>query len=133
MTVVTTTRILGNIRIYLNSCDTVATKGFWNRLLSRPIYREIVNAAKRERLTSAGAITSQYGYCNREQIQGYQLENANNQLAVCIDIIDESDRLLAFCRKYNALLRGRMIVYTQVETWTTGDESATDSDSSRKQ
>ncbi len=121
---------LGKIRIYLTPRDRVAAKGLWDRLNPRPIYREIIDAAKKDDLQSAVAFATHYGFSNGSKVQTQSLESANSHLTLCIEIIDQKDRLEAFCRHHGVLLQGKTIVYKHVEHWAVHEKGLIEEDGS---
>ncbi|HVU33826.1 MAG TPA: DUF190 domain-containing protein [Opitutaceae bacterium] len=123
-------RELGKIRIYLTPRERVAATGLWDRLNPRPVYREIINAAKKEGLQSAVAFMTHYGYSNGDKVRGHEMESANNRLTLCVEIIDQKTRLEAFCRHHGALFKDRTIVYKHVEHWAVHEEGLIEEDGS---
>jgi PII-like signaling protein len=110
-------RELGKIRIYLTPRDRTPAEGFWGRLGAKPIYREIIKAAKQDGLHNAAAFMTHYGFSNGGKLQAEGAEMANPHLTLCVELIDHKDRLEEFCRKHGALLKGKTIVYKHVEHW----------------
>jgi PII-like signaling protein len=120
----------GKIRIYLTPRDRVAARGFLNRLGARPVYREIVSAAKKDGLHSAVAFTAHHGFSNGGQIKSENIEAPNSGLTICVELIDHKDRLEEFCRHHGDLLKGRSIVYKHVEHWSLHEHDLTEQDAS---
>ena len=112
-----TTREMGKIRIYLTPRDRIPASGFWNRLNPKPIYREIIKAAKKDGLNNASAFSTHFGFTNGGKIQAEGTEMPNPNLTMCVELIDHKDKLEEFCRRHGALLKGKTIVYKHVEHW----------------
>lgn len=121
---------MGKIRIYLTPRDRATASGLWNRLSAKPIYREIINAAKADGITSAVAFMAHYGYSNGSKVRTPDPELPNSDLTLCIEIIDHKDRLEAFCRHHGALLKGKTIVYKHVEHWSLEHHKLVEEDAS---
>jgi PII-like signaling protein len=121
---------MGKIRIYLTPRERVKTDGVWARLNARPVYQEIIRAAKEEGLHNAVAFTSHYGYSGGGAIAAKAPEATNAQLTLCVELIDHKDRLEAFCRRHGALLKGKPIVYKHVEHWTMHADHLVEEDAS---
>ncbi len=110
-------REMGKIRIYLTPRDRIPAKGLWDRLNAKPIYREIIKAAKKDGLNNASAFMTHFGFTNGGKIQAEGAEMPNPNLTMCVELIDHKDQLEAFCRRHGALLKGKTIVYKHVEHW----------------
>jgi H+/Cl- antiporter ClcA/PII-like signaling protein len=121
---------LGKIRIYLTPRDRVPTQGFWDRLYAKPIYREIIKAAKHDGLRNAAVFTTHFGFTNGGKNQAEGVETANPHLTLCVELIDSKECLVAFCRKYGDLLKGKTIVYKRVEHWDVRDTELVEGDAS---
>lgn len=124
------TREIGKIRIYLTPRDRIPAKGFWEKLNAKPIYREIIKAAKAEGLNNAAAFMTHYGFTNGGRVQAEGLETANPHLTLCVELIDHKDKLEEFCRRHGALLRGKTIVYKHVEHWDVRGQEVIERDAS---
>ncbi len=111
------THDIGKIRIYLTPRDRVAAHGFWDKLGAKPLYREIVKAAKRDGLRNAAAFMTHFGFTGGGTVQALGAETANPDLTLCVELIDSKDRLEEFCRRHGELLKGKTIVYKNVEHW----------------
>lgn len=112
------TREMGKIRIYLTPRDQTPPNGFWSKINSRPLYRAIINAAKKDGLQNAAAYMTHYGFTQGGKLHAQGAETSNPNLTVCIELIDHKDVLEAFCRRHAILLSGRTIVYKHVEHWS---------------
>ena len=100
------TREMGNIRICLTPRDRLPATRLWDRLNSRPIYRETINAAKKDGLQSAAAFMTHYGFSNGGKVHASGAEVANPNLTLCVELIDHKDALEAFCKRHARLLKG---------------------------
>lgn len=110
-------REIGKIRIYLTPRDRMPAAGFWDKLNAKPIYREIIKAAKKDGIRNAAAFTTHFGFTNGGKVQAEGSEMPNPNLTLCVELIDRKDALEAFCRRHGELLRGKTIVYKHVEHW----------------
>lgn len=123
-------REMGKIRIYLTPRERTTASGLWNRLNAKPIYRAIIDAAKKDGLTSAVAFMTHYGFSNGGRVKAEDPESANSHMTLCIEIIDHKNRLETFCRRHGVLLKGKTIVYKHVEHWAVHDQSLVEEDAS---
>jgi len=111
------TREIGKIRIYLTPRDRTPASGLWDRINAKPIYREIIRAAKKDGLNNASAFTTHFGFTNGGKIHTGGAETPNPDLTMCVELIDHKDKLEEFCRRHGAMLKGKTIVYKHVEHW----------------
>lgn len=124
------TREMGKIRIYLTPRDQTPTTGFWSKINSRPLYRAVINAAKKDGLQNAAAYMTHYGFNQGGKVHVEGAETSNPNLTVCIELIDHKDVLEAFCKRHAVLLKGRTIVYKHVEHWSLEQRELIESDAS---
>jgi len=123
-------REMGKVRIYLTPRDRLPAKGLLARLNARPVYREIVKAAKHDGVKNAAAFTTHFGYTNGGKVQSQGAEISNPQLTICVELIDTKDVLETFCRQHGDLLKGRTIIYKQVEHWDIAEGAVVGQDAS---
>ncbi|XAE55024.1 DUF190 domain-containing protein [Termitidicoccus mucosus] len=124
------TREIGKIRIYLTPRDRLPAKGFWDKLNARPIYREIIKAAKAAGLNNAAAFMTHYGFTNGGNVQAEGVETSNPNLTLCVELIDHKNKLEEFCRRHGALLKGKTIVYKHVQHWDVRGSEVIEKDTS---
>ncbi len=111
------TNEIGQLRIYLAYGETRG-KGFKDRLFGRRLYRELIDAAKRDGLLNATAHTADYGYTNGGRIQYAGTESPNPSMSVCVEVIAPRHELEDFCKRHVSLLKDRMLVYKHLEHWS---------------
>lgn len=109
---------MGKIRVYLTPSETIEGEGFWSKLNPKRLYREIIDAAKKDGLMNAVAYTGHHGFTNKGHVRSREPEFLDGHLPMCIEIIDHKDKLEEFCRKNGDLLKGKAIVYKHVEHWS---------------
>ncbi|KAA8485570.1 PII-like signaling protein [Arcticibacter tournemirensis] len=112
-----TEHIYGKLQIYVQPKEKVQAENLLHRLRSRQLYRELVKYAKDDHLINATVYQTHHGYSLHGKISGHHVELANEDLAMCVELIDEKSKLEAFCEKHAALLKGKMIVFKAVEFW----------------
>jgi PII-like signaling protein len=114
-----TSREIGQVRIYMTPSEKrkgSGMKGFF----SKPLYQEIIDAAKVDGILNAVAHHTHYGYSGRGQIQSNNRELPNSNLNLCVELIAHRDELELFCRKHGDLIKGKIIVYKHMEHWDIG-------------
>lgn len=110
-------REIGQVRIYMTPREKRGGKGLRGAMFGRPLYQEIIDAAKADGILNATAHHTHYGYSGRGKIQHNAHEMPNGSLNLCIELIAHRDELEHFCKKHGELLQGRVIVYKHMEHW----------------
>ncbi len=109
---------VGSLRVYFPIGEK-RPSGFWKRLLGRkPIYQEVVDAAKTHGLIQAvAAHGTYYGFSGAEAVQAEMSESPNPRMNMFVEIIGPRPALESFCRSNAGLLSGRMIYFVGLERW----------------
>ena len=123
-------REMGKIRIYLTPRERTGAVGFWANLNAKPLYRAIINAAKKDGLRNAAAFMSHYGFSDHGKVRAHDAEMSNPNLTLCVEIIDHKAKLEEFCRNHGDLLKGKTVVYKHVEHWEIGPKALVEHDAS---
>jgi H+/Cl- antiporter ClcA/PII-like signaling protein len=118
-----TAREIGQVRIYMTPAEKRKGPGM-KALFARPLYQEIIDAAKADGILNAVAHHTHYGYSGNGQVQSNNQELPNNQLNLCVELIAHRDQLELFCRKHGELIKGKVIVYKHMEHWDIGPHDA---------
>ena len=114
-------REIGQLRIFLTPSDRREAHPF-KRLFSRPLYQELIDAAKADGILNAVAHHTRYGYSGNGVIQSDASEVPNERLNLCVELIAHRDQLERFCRMHGELLQGKVIVYKHMEHWDLGTQ-----------
>jgi PII-like signaling protein len=112
-------REIGQVRIYMTPRDKRQRKGL-RGMFGKPLYQEIIDAAKADGILNANAHHTHYGYSNNGKVQSNASEMPNSSLTLCVELIGERAELETFCRKHGDLLKGKVIVYKHMEHWDIG-------------
>lgn len=112
-------RELGLVRIYLAPKERAPRRGLGGFLRSRPLYRDIIDAARRDGLMNAIAHPTHYGFSGTADIHARSTspEVTNESLMLCVELVGETDALERFCERHGDLLAGKVIVHKTVEHW----------------
>jgi H+/Cl- antiporter ClcA/PII-like signaling protein len=110
-------REIGMIRIYLKPSEKQTQPGLRGFLSSRPVYRELIDAAKKEDLMNANAHHSHYGFSNRSEASAHDPEAGNPELTICVELIASKDQLENFCMAHGDLLKDKVVIYKHIERW----------------
>lgn len=114
-------REIGMIRIYLKPANQRKQPGWRGLFTSRPLYRELVDAAKREGVMNAHAHHTHYGYSNHGKVRAHDPETGSPELTMCVELIAPKDQLEIFCCSQGELLKDKVIIYKHIERWDIHD------------
>jgi PII-like signaling protein len=110
-------RSLGKIQIYVKPKEKASGSGLMHKLNPKQLYRELVKYAKDDNLMNASVYQTHHGYSLHGKITTHNIESDNSDLFVCVELIDEKQKLETFCIKHAEALKGKMIVFKAVEFW----------------
>ncbi len=110
-------REIGMIRIYLKPSDRKKRPGIRGLMAGRPMYRDLIDAAKADGIMNAHAHHTHYGYSNHGKVRGQDPEMANPDLTMCVELIAPKDQLERYCSAHGELLQDKVIIYKHIEHW----------------
>ncbi len=110
-------REIGMISIYLKPSDKRRQPGLRGLLSARPVYRHLIDAAKKDGIMNAHAHHTHYGYSNHGKVRASDPELGNPELTMCVELIAAKEQLELFCRTHGDLLKDKVIIYKHIEHW----------------
>ncbi|EFK36141.1 MULTISPECIES: DUF190 domain-containing protein [Chryseobacterium] len=112
---------LGKLKIYIEPSHKVkdSEASFFRKMFPKSAYLHIVSDAKKDGILNASVYQTHSGFSREGKVQRYQLEGNNTNLAICIELIDEREKLENFFLKHHVLLKDKIIIYKEVEFWET--------------
>ncbi len=109
----------GKLRIYVKSGETVAGGGLFRKIFPRTAARKILDEAKAEGFLNAHAFQTHASYRKGEKsVHNHSLEGDNSGLTICIELVDEKERLHQFVVRNEELLHGKTMIFKEVEHWS---------------
>jgi H+/Cl- antiporter ClcA/PII-like signaling protein len=108
---------VGMLRIYLKPSERSGETGLKKIFSGNPMYRRIVQEAKKSGLMNAVAHHAHYGFSNHGPVQSHGAELQNPDLTICVELIASRGDLEQFCKTHGALLKGKVIIYKHLEHW----------------
>ena len=111
------THALGKLRIYLTTGEKVKSEKLLRKMFPKNTYRQIVIEAKKDGIMNASVFSTHFGYRNNEQIQQQSAEADNRGLTICVELIDKREKLENFFITHKEVLKGKIIIYKEVEFW----------------
>ena len=108
---------MGQLRIYIAAGERRKSKGIRRLFPARPVYQEIIDAAKADGLLNAVAHPTHYGFSGKGQVQADVMETPNRALNMCVEIVGQRQELDLFVRRHGSVLKGRVVIYKVIEHW----------------
>ncbi|MPS73023.1 MAG: hypothetical protein E2590_07690 [Chryseobacterium sp.] len=110
---------LGKLKIYIEPSHKVKDEdaSFFRKMFPKSAYRHIVMDAKRDKIMNASVYQTHSGYTRDGSVTNYQLEGDNSALAICIELIDEKEKLERFFQKHHDILKDKIVIFKEVEIW----------------
>ena len=117
------TLILGKLRIYISPADKIkhGKRSILQKLFPQSAYIHIVQDAKEAGIMNASVYNTHFGFSNHEKVQSYNMESDNSKLTMCVELIDKKEKLESFFIKHKDYLKGKTVIFKEVETWSYAD------------
>lgn len=111
------THMLGKLRIYLTTGESIKSEKLLHKVFPKSTYKHIVEEAKKSGLMNAIVYHTHFGFSNGNNIQQLAVEGDNGGLTICVELIDNREKLEDFFKAHKKMLAGKMVVYKEVEFW----------------
>lgn len=111
--------LLGKLKIYITPADKVThgNRTAWQKLFPKSAYIHIVQDAKAEGIMNATVYNTHFGFSNNGKIQAYNIEADNPKLTMCVELVDQREKLENFFLRHKEYLKGKVVLYKEVEFW----------------
>lgn len=112
---------VGKLKIYIAPADKIKheTMTLWRKLFPKSVYIHLVQVAKAEGIMNATVYNTHFGFGNNDKIQIQSVEGDNSKLPMCIELVDKREKLEEFFLKHKNYLKGKVVIYKEVEFWDT--------------
>ena len=110
-------RKIGKMRIYLKAGETVKSGKALHRLFPKSKYKKILDEAKKSGIRNAHIFNTHAAYESGGEVHHTSIEADNSGLTVCIEMVDEKEKLELFFKTHKAMLRNKTVIYKEVELW----------------
>ena len=108
---------LGKLRIYLKSGETIKSKGLFRKIFPHTAAGKILEEARDEGFLNAHAFHTHSAYRKGDKIHNRMVEGDNSGLTICIELVDEKERLQQFFLHNEKLLKNKTVIFKEVEYW----------------
>jgi len=112
-----TTASFGQLRIFFRSGDRPKARTWRERLNNPPFYLRVLGEARRFGLTHGTVKYCVSGFMEKGHVEHDHFEHGNSRLPLYVELLGTRAMLEEFCHATAEMLRGRLIVYKDIERW----------------
>ncbi len=112
---------IGKLRIFLKSGEKVESEKFIHKLFPKNKYIKILGEAKKAGIMNAHIFHTHAAFEGGSKVAHYSIEGDNRGLTVCLELIDEKDKLERFFTTHKTMLKNKTAIFTEVECWSFDD------------
>jgi PII-like signaling protein len=112
------TRKMGKLRIFLKSGEMIKGDKLLHRLFPKSKYRKIMEEAKNSGILQAHIYHTHAAYESGSNIAHFSADGDNGRLTVCLELIDEREKLEQFFTTHKAMLKNKTVIFKEVEFWS---------------
>lgn len=112
---------IGKLRIFLKSGETVKSEKFLHKLFPKNKYSKILDEAKKAGIMNAHIFQTHAAYEGGSKVAHYSMEGDNRGLTVCLELVDNKEKLELFFISHKAMLKNKTAIFTEVEFWSFND------------
>ena len=111
--------VLGNLRIYIEPAHKVrhGDRSLFRKIFPKSAYLHIVKEAQKGGIINASVHSTHTSFTSDGKVVTQSVEGDNSQVAMCVELVDKRVTLETFFLKHKELLRGKVVIYKEVEFW----------------
>ncbi len=113
---------LGKLEIYIAPAHKVkqGTRSLFRKLFPTSMYVHLLQEARKDGIINAAAHSTHTSFTTDGKVITFSVEGDNSKLAMCVELVDEREKLEAFFLKHQDSLREKVVIYKEVEFWDAG-------------
>lgn len=111
-------RKIGKLRIYLKAGERVPAKNRISSLFSKTVYWNLMREAKKDNIMQAHVFYTNISHRRGEGIHHTTAEGDHSGLTVCLELVDEKEKLELFFKTHASVFKGKTVIYKEVEFWS---------------
>lgn len=108
---------IGKLRIYMATGDNVKSKSLLRKLFPKSKYIQIIQQAKESGIMNAHVFNTHAAVQKGGKIAIHSVEGDTSGLTVCVELVDEKQKLQQFFQTHREMLKGNTVIYKEVEYW----------------
>lgn len=110
-------KVIGKLKIYLKVGEKIKSEKLIHKLFPTNKYRKILDEAKKSGLMNAHIYHTHAAYEKGGNVHHHHVESDNGGLTVCLELVDEREKLEKFFKTHKTMLHNKTVVYKEVELW----------------
>jgi hypothetical protein len=107
----------GQLHIFFRAGDKPKATSWRERLSHKPTYLRVLHEARRFGLTHGAVKHCVSGFMAKGHVEHDHFEHGNSRLPLYVELLGPRPTLEAFCQALAEPLRGRFMVYKDIERW----------------
>lgn len=108
---------IGKLRIYMTTGEAVKSKTLLRKLFPKTKYLKIMQEAKASGIMNAHVFHTHAAVQKGGQMAHHSVEGDNSSLTVCIELVDDREKLQSFFKTHKDILKNNTVIYKEVEYW----------------
>lgn len=108
---------MGKLRIYITVGEKIKSRTFLRKMFPQSKYLKIIQEAKTSGILNAHVFNTHAAVQNGGRVIHHSIEGDNSGLTVCVELVDQKEKLQQFFNTHKGLLNGNTVIYKEVEYW----------------
>ncbi len=108
---------IGKLRIYMKTGEAIKSKNLLRKMFPKTKYLKIMEEAKASGIMNAHVFHTHAAVQNGGKMAYHSIEGDTSGLTVCIELVDERNKLEAFFKTHEEILKENTVIYKEVEFW----------------
>lgn len=108
---------MGKLRIYMTTGEAIKSKSLLRKMFPKSKYLKIMQEAKTSGILNAHVFQTQAAVQRGGKMAHHSVEGGNAGLTVCVELVDEKQKLEAFFKTHKDILKENTVIYKEVEFW----------------
>lgn len=108
---------IGKLRIYLKTGEAIESKSLLRKIFPKSKYQQIMQEAKEAHIMNAHVFHTHAAVQKGGDIARHSIEGDTSGLTVCIELVDNKQKLEAFFKTHKELMVENTVIYKEVEFW----------------
>lgn len=108
---------IGKLRIYMTTGEAIKSKGLLRKMFPKSKYLKIMQEAKAAGIMNAHVFNTHAAVQKGGKIAHHSVEGDTSGLTVCIELVDDKNKLQQFFKTHKDILKENTVIYKEVEFW----------------
>ena len=112
-------KAIGILKMYIEPASKFnhPKQGWFRRVFPKSTYQFIIEQAKNEGILMASLYQSHFAYSGDGNLEKFTVDGDNSKLHVCIELVDEQEKLERFYLKHRSFLDAKMVIFREAQVW----------------